>query len=83
MAISSLADTLKSQNDQLVDISKGIGQMNSSFSKMLDADKLQRLKDLETERDAKAAQTAVKTAVKGASSGGGGQAGERVVVHHC
>ena len=74
MAISSLADTLKSQNDQLVDISKGIGQMNSSFSKMLDADKLQRLKDLETERDAKAAQTAVKTAVKGASSGGG-QAG--------
>ena len=68
MAISSLSETLKSQNDQLVDISKGIGSIDSSFTKWFDVQDRQRLQDLETERDDKASTEAVKTAVVNGST---------------
>jgi hypothetical protein len=68
MAISSLSETLKSQNDQLVDISKGIGSINTSFTKWFDVQDRQRLQDLETERDDKASTEAVKTAVVNGST---------------
>ena len=68
MAISSLSETLKSQNDQLVDISKGIGSIDSSFTKWFDVQDRQRLQDLEKERDEKASTEAVKTAVVNGST---------------
>ena len=77
MAISSLSETLKSQNDQLVDISKGIGSINTSFTKWFDVQDRQRLQDLEKERDEKASTEAVKTAVVNGSTSSKKSAGSK------
>jgi hypothetical protein len=77
MAISSLSETLKSQNDQLVDISKGIGSINTSFTKWFDVQDRQRLQDLEKERDEKASAEAVKTAVVNGSTSSKKSAGSK------
>ena len=71
MTIGALSETLKSQNEQLVNIGEGIGQMNASFTKMFASQERQRLQDLEDKRDAEAAAQSEKSTVKaGAKSGG-------------
>ena len=79
MALSTLADTLKSQNTQLVNISEGIGNIDASFSKWFVAQEQARLEDLERERDAAsktgASGSGTPGGVGGRSGGGGGGLG--------
>lgn len=79
MALSTLADTLKSQNTQLVNISEGIGNIDASFSKWFVAQEQARLEDLERERDAAsktgASGSGTPGGVGGRSGGGGGGVG--------
>ena len=58
--IPQLAENLKSQNDELVDIRKGIDGINASFVKFFQNENRNRLDDLEKERDAKAEKRKLK-----------------------
>ena len=72
MALTALSETLKSQNEQLVDISTGIGSINTSFTKWFEVQDRQRLKDLEDKRDAEAAAQSEKSTVKAGGKKSGG-----------
>lgn len=75
MALTSLSETLKSQNDQLVNINDGIGQINTSFSKWFTAQERARLEDLERERDAAGKSSPASNSSGGSAGGAGGGAG--------
>lgn len=75
MALSTLADTLKSQNTQLVNISEGIGNIDASFSKWFVAQEQARLEDLERERERSAASGSGGSAGGATGSGGSGGGG--------
>ena len=74
MALSILADTLKSQNKQLVNISDGISNIDASFSKWFVAQEQKRLEDLEREREA-SAKSGSSGNVGGSTGGSGGGGG--------
>ena len=79
MALSTLADTLRSQNTQLVNINDGISNIDASFSKWFVAQEQARLEDLERQRENAAASggggSAGGATGSGGSGGGGGRAG--------
>lgn len=67
--IPQLAENLKSQNDELVDIRKGIDGINASFVKFFQNENRNRLDDLEKERDAKAEKRKEETKERTVSAG--------------
>jgi len=79
MALGTLADTLRSQNTQLVNINDGISNIDASFSKWFVAQEQARLEDLERERENSAASGSAGSAGgatgSGGSGGGGGSGG--------
>lgn len=75
MALSTLADTLRSQNTQLVNINDGISNIDASFSKWFVAQEQARLEDLEREREKSTASGSGGSA--GGATGSGGSGGGR------
>lgn len=67
--LPQLTNSLKSQNEELVDIKKGISGVNASFSKWFKTQERQRLDNLEKERDAKAEKAQQKSQARTVSAG--------------
>ena len=67
--LPQLTDSLKSQNEELVDIKEGISGVNASFSKWFKTQDRKRLDDLEKERDEKAEKNRQKAQSRTVSAG--------------
>ena len=67
--LPQLTNSLKSQNEELVDIKEGINGVNASFAKWFKTQDRQRLDDLEKERDAKAEKAQQKSQARTVSAG--------------
>ena len=67
--LPQLTDSLRSQNEELVDIKEGISGVNASFSKWFKTQDRQRLDDLEKERDEKADKNQQKSQARTVSAG--------------